>query len=170
MNNFVVDTISNEDGKTHINIHPRGKTRLGRLLSDESRIPVTSEWCGRFDTEAGFKAWLSNFIREDHDSVKSCNDKWNMLRTMKGSVVKHRSGTLSPSDIESLKDNMIKAVASKIIASDFLTAELLNGQDLVFKSYAVWHVDGQVKVSHDTKDAWKVDAMQDIINKAVDMR
>lgn len=171
MTKFTLDTISHEDGKSHINIHPRGNTRLGRLLSDESRVPVTVPPFGRFDTEAGFKAWMYNFITENHETVKSCNDKWNMLRTMKGSVVKHRSKTLSTKSIEAfISDVLTTAMISKILASDFLKEELLGKEPLLFKSYALRHIDGSIMLSHDTADAWKVDMLNEIIVEANKMQ
>lgn len=48
-----------QDGNTHINIFSRGKTELGRFLSNFAHSPITTE-DGPFMSVEGYWYWLSN--------------------------------------------------------------------------------------------------------------
>jgi len=47
-----------EDGITHINVYSKGKTELGRFLSNFSYFPIKTE-DGCFDSVEGYWYWLS---------------------------------------------------------------------------------------------------------------
>lgn len=46
-----------DDGKTHINIYSKGRTPLGRMLSNFALYPIETE-DGRFNTIEGYWYWL----------------------------------------------------------------------------------------------------------------
>lgn len=48
------------DGIDHINIYTRGKTRLGRLITNLSDVPVTHPTYGRFRTAEGLWFYLKS--------------------------------------------------------------------------------------------------------------
>lgn len=49
---------SEEDGITHINAYSKGKTKLGRMLSNMSDIGIDHPEYGKFKTLEGFYWWL----------------------------------------------------------------------------------------------------------------
>lgn len=49
-----------EDGITHINIYSKGKTELGRWLSNWAQSPFTHLIHGEFSSIEGFWYWLGN--------------------------------------------------------------------------------------------------------------
>lgn len=57
-----------EDGITHINIYSKGKTELGRLLSNFSRTPFTYEPYGYFESAEAFYYWYCT--GQKHDDLK----------------------------------------------------------------------------------------------------
>ncbi len=51
--------ISEEDGITHINIYSKGKTELGRLMSNFALSPFSVPQHGEFKSIEGYWYWLS---------------------------------------------------------------------------------------------------------------
>lgn len=59
-----------EDGKTHVNVYSKGKTGLGRFLSNFTRAPIDTE-DGHFDSIEGYWYWLSAPINNiDRDKLR----------------------------------------------------------------------------------------------------
>lgn len=48
-----------EDGKTHVNVYSKGKTLLGRLLSNFANTPFVHPEDGEFASVEGYWYWLS---------------------------------------------------------------------------------------------------------------
>lgn len=48
-----------EDGVTHINVYSKGRTELGRLMSNFAYSPFTHPFHGDFDSIEGYWYWLS---------------------------------------------------------------------------------------------------------------
>lgn len=71
-----------EDGITHINIHPRGKTRLGRLLHMDSDIHVETATHGRFRTAAGYYLYLITGCNDDSFRSRTAADARIHAKTM----------------------------------------------------------------------------------------
>lgn len=63
----------NQDGNTHINIYSRGKTELGRFLTNFAHSPIITE-DGPFTSIEGYWYWLSN-RNEKMRSVSGGNAK-----------------------------------------------------------------------------------------------
>lgn len=57
-----------EDGITHINIYTKGKTALGRFLTNLSLSPFTHPEHGRFESVEGLWYWLST--GKKHDALR----------------------------------------------------------------------------------------------------
>jgi len=72
---------SKMDGVTHINIYSKGKTKLGRLLTNFAHTPFTHAEYGQFASVEGFWYW----IRDGKDSH-------NMSRTLE-EINEHRNRT-----------------------------------------------------------------------------
>ncbi len=58
-----------EDGVTHINVYSRGRTELGRLLSNFAHTPFTHPKFGEFASVEGFWYWLS--LGEQYNELRS---------------------------------------------------------------------------------------------------
>lgn len=54
-----MELIPGQDGYTHINIYSKGKTELGRFLTNFALSPITTE-DGDFKSIEGYWYWLSN--------------------------------------------------------------------------------------------------------------
>src|ERR1035437_2869192 len=52
--------IQGEDGITHINIYSKGKTEIGRWLSNFAESPITLKDDGEFASIEGYWYWLSS--------------------------------------------------------------------------------------------------------------
>jgi len=50
----------NEDGITHINVYSKGRTIIGRLLSNFAHTPFTHPKYGRFHSVEGFIYWMGS--------------------------------------------------------------------------------------------------------------
>lgn len=59
----------NEDGDKHLNIYSRGKTHLGRWLSNFTHSPFTHPEYGKFESMEGFWYWASTGM--NHHNLKS---------------------------------------------------------------------------------------------------
>ena len=59
----------NEDGITHINICSKGKTELGRLLSNFAHTPFWLQGAGRFESVEGYWFWLGTEVDKAKVSV-----------------------------------------------------------------------------------------------------
>ena len=59
----------NDDGNFHINIYSKGKTHLGRWLSNFTHSPFTHPEYGRFESMEGFWYWASTGM--EHHVLKS---------------------------------------------------------------------------------------------------
>lgn len=57
------------DGVTHINVYSKGKTELGRLLTNPSPLSFTHPYFGRFETVEGFHFFLKTGM-QNYDYAK----------------------------------------------------------------------------------------------------
>lgn len=104
-----------EDGHTHLNAYSKGRTHLGRMLSNFAYSPFVFEPYGKFNSMEGFYYWyVTGKIHEE-------------LRTLHGSTAKsvgqkfHRViQSLSDEDIEILQD----ALVAKIVQNPDIKKEL----------------------------------------------
>ena len=64
-----------QDGNTHINIYSKGKTELGRFLTNFAHSPITTE-DGLFTSVKGYWYWLSN-----RDETMRTVSGWNAKKT-----------------------------------------------------------------------------------------
>lgn len=63
--------LPDEDGVTHINIYSKGKTELGRLLTNMSEVGFDHPVAGYFRSMEGF--WYYYFTRSQHNEFKVMN-------------------------------------------------------------------------------------------------
>jgi hypothetical protein len=111
-----------DDGKTHINIYSKGKTSLGRFLSNFYSAKITTE-DGEFQSIEGYWYWLS------------CND--DRLREVSGYEAKKLGRELNAKDWlddETFKDKIRKAILIKL-DTYFKFKEMLAASDLPLTHY-----------------------------------
>jgi len=93
----------NEDGVTHINVYSKGKTELGRFLTNFSYSPFVHPEDGKFNSIEGYWYWLS-----------SKDDK---LRTLSGFLAKQYGRKVKASDWlndDKSKAKILEAIKIKI--------------------------------------------------------
>lgn len=96
----------NDDGITHINIYSKGKTELGRLLSNFAHTPFAHPRHGRFESVEGFWYWLSTGMTHDN------------LRGLYGYKAKECGKQLTQdfriTNNPSFKDEILEAIGCKL--------------------------------------------------------
>lgn len=124
-----MDITPETDGKTHINIYSKGKTLLGRMLSNMSGYKIDTV-DGRFDCVEGYWYWLATGCQH------------NELRTASGFKAKERGRELlkgfteyPPADEFRLKITL--ALVSKLILNPEIVKELKKSS-LPFTHYYVY--------------------------------
>ena len=132
-----------EDGITHINIHSKGKTELGRLLSNFAHTPFWLQGAGRFESVEGYWFWLhtgNELLREMHGFQAK---KYGSMLTR---------SQLPSDDFEVFKDSIKKAFIAKLdqnqnVLDLFLESELpfthyyVYGEKVVIPKQHQWQVD-----------------------------
>src|ERR1700712_4173623 len=91
-----------EDGKSHINIYTKGKTRLGRLLTNLADVPVTHPTYGTFRCAEGLWYYMKTGCQ--------CED----LRALAGFDAKKLGTTLEVVWLANFEDSFKLAVRDKI--------------------------------------------------------
>lgn len=121
----------NADGLTHINVYSKGKTWLGRTLSNFAYCPIETI-DGHFDSIEGYWYWLS------------CKD--DVLRFLSGWRAKQygrNAGGKDWIDSDDFKYKIKAAIDIKLLSIDGLLNELQNCH-LPLKHYYVFN--GKVKI------------------------
>lgn len=113
------------DGKTHINVYSKGRTKLGRMLSNFYHAEFTIPNDGTFQSIEGYWYWLS------------CkNDK---LRTLHGYEAKRQGRILRAEDwLENpeFKNKIRQAILNKITQNPDI-AKALKASELMLTHYYV---------------------------------
>lgn len=135
-----------EDGYTHLNAYSKGRTHLGRMLSNFAYSPFVFEPYGKFNSMEAFYYWYVT------------GKKHEELRSLHGSTAKsvgqkfHRVETsLTEEDLEILQDAMI----AKIVQNDELK-NALKECTLPIVHYYVYH--GRV-VQLEQRHDWFADTL-----------
>lgn len=138
-----------DDGVTHINVWSKGKTELGRLLSNFAHTPFKHPEYGHFSSVEAFWYWLS---------LGGTN---NELRTLYGYQSKQagrliREEILKHSKLPFVEDFEAKiksAILCKILQNESLK-ELLKNSTLPFSHYYVWGEPSNYKQTYPDEYAW----------------
>lgn len=110
------------DGVDHINIYSRGKTQLGRMLSNFYLLPFSHPVYGIFNTVEGFYYYVSTGFKHEN------------LRTLSGFEAKKFGKSLERAKLEDFENIIRKAIRLKIYQNDSLTV-LLKASSLPFAHY-----------------------------------
>ena len=139
------------DGITHINIHPKGKTPLGRLLTFFRNIPFIHPNYGPFYSMEGFKHYVQTGYMHDK------------LRYVYGYRAKELGKTY-PSNMENMSNSdyeiEIMYAHYEKVKQNVRLLQMVIDSELPFDSYYCF---GPNKIVVDTKEsAWLVYSMTEI--------
>lgn len=121
------------DGKTHINIYSRGKTRLGRLCSNHADIAIEHPNYGHFRNLEGLWYYLRTGMK--HDS----------LRVLSAFEARLHGKELEKEWNPQFNQEFKMGIVAKVKASEELR-RLLGESDLPFVHYYVYGTDDNPKV------------------------
>ena len=131
------------DSKDHINIYSKGRTVLGRSLSNFASIGFTSETYGKFESMEGFWYWLSTGMRYDQ------------LRLLKGYEAKEAGRKLPRVAIENFKREIKHGLLRKIEQNPELR-DALKESELPFTHYYFYGEPENCKIVANDESLWLV--------------
>lgn len=111
-----------DDGITHINVYTRGRTRLGRLLSNLADVKVEHPDYGTFRTAEGLWYYLRSGCKHED------------LRALSGFEAKNLGKTLEVVWNDKFQEQFLVGVRAKVMGNDELKA-LLKESSLPFAHY-----------------------------------
>lgn len=115
-----------DDGVTHINVYSKGKTELGRFLSNFAYSPFEHPTFGRFTSVEGFWYWLKT------------GQKHDMLRDMFGTEAKTEGKKLQEVYVENFDQKIETAIRAKLIAHPLMLRNLISSE-LPLMHYYVYY-------------------------------
>lgn len=138
-----------DDGKLHINVYSKGKTELGRLLSNFTKSPFNHPEDGNFNSVEGYWYWLS------------C--KKEELRKLYGYQAKkfgRDNGGCDWVETEEFKRKIKLAIKSKIEQNQKIY-KLLTEYSLPFKHYYVFNEH----VVEPSNTKWIIEYLEELRNE-----
>lgn len=144
------------DGITHINVYSRGKTEIGRFLSNFSYAPFTHPIYGDFNSVEGFWYWYLSKNRPE------------ILRTLYGAEAKKQGRLLTDNDdrkfiLDSQREELLEAMRIKLRTYPKYWRLLVDTGDLPFMHYYV--LPGDKIMDLTKKYQWIMDEFYDVRNK-----
>jgi len=138
-----------DDGVTHINVYSKGKTEIGRQLSNFANVPFEHPQYGHFSSIEGFWYWLSlGKVRNDFRSLYGFKAKET------GKIVREEVKKLGKvPHVENFEAQIKKAILCKITQSQNLIG-LLKENKLPFTHYYHWGEGEKLKVTYPEDYAW----------------
>lgn len=112
----------NEDGLTHINIYSKGRTQLGRNLSNFATTPFQDPDYGHFNSMEGFWYWAATGLEHD------------ILRRLMGYNAKTHGRSLRQIFNPDFEAVICQGLVSKLECNPFLLSALLSS-DLPLHHY-----------------------------------
>jgi hypothetical protein len=141
-----------DDGMTEINVYTKGRTRLGRLLTNLSDLPVNHPVYGMFRTAEGLWYYLKTGCK--HES----------LRAMSGFDAKKFGNTLEVVWNQDFKEQFLIGVRAKVMDNEELK-ELLRGSDMPFVHYYYFgspYADKPPKVICPRDSDWQMEFFEEL--------
>lgn len=133
------------DGIDHINVYSKGKTELGRWLSNFSHSPFNHPYHGHFESVEGYWYWLSTGMK--HDS----------LRRLHGFDAKRQGRKYKTVPVENYETHIEVALYCKVVQNP-LWIPLIRESHLPFIHYYVYGG----KPTHLDDSVWVMDILDDI--------
>lgn len=140
------------DGIYHINIYSKGRTWLGRNLSNFARYPIKIPPYGKFESIEGFWFWLGTGKKHD------------ILKDLYGYKAKSIGGSFPKVHIEGFNEEIKRAIQIKILNWSELKESLsLNG--LPLKHYYWYGNIDNPKIYNLPQYQWMVDYIEHLSKK-----
>lgn len=118
--------IPEHDGVEHINTWTKGRTRLGRLLTNMADVKTEHPEYGVFRTAEGLYYYLKSGMTDEN------------LRAFDGFAAKEYGRTLKTVFNDKLWEDMRIGIANKV-ANNSELLDLVNESSLAFEHYYVYH-------------------------------
>lgn len=144
-----------EDGKTHINIYSKGKTEIGRILTNVANVSFVHEDYGSFNSVDGLWYWLLSGKTNDNFRKYSGFEA-------KAEGKKIPKENLLPID-EDFKSAIKKAFKAKVKSNPNII-KLMYESDLPFEHYYYYGKDGNYKVINQEKHKWQCEEFERLRN------
>lgn len=141
-----------DDGVNHINVYSKGRTRLGRLLTNLADVPVDHPTYGTFRTAEGLWYYLKTGCK--HES----------LRALAGFDAKKFGNTLEVVWNQDFKEQFLLGVRAKVRDNEELQ-HLLRGSDLPFAHYYFYgspYADNPPKVVYPRDSDWQMEFFEEL--------
>lgn len=152
-----IDFNVEEDGITHINIYSKGKTELGRLLSNFAHTPFKHPKYGHFSSVEGFWYWIST--GKVNDTLRSI---YGYQAKKAGLAVRETNAKNGIQvEVENFQGEIKKAILCKIEQNDRLK-NMLKNCDLPLTHYYVWGEAGNQRVTYPFKYSWIHEYINDV--------
>ncbi len=135
------------DGVDHINVYSKGKTKLGRFLSNFSKFPIRT-FDGNFMSVEGYWYWL-NCTHLDKDVLRD-------LHGYQAKKIGRELGTTDWNEDIHFKRKICRAIKFKILNAPFYMKEEFLKSELPFRHYYVY---GD-RVIEATKCDWILDFLE----------
>ena len=141
-----------KDGIDHINIYSKGKTGLGRLLTNFAATPFTFEPYGSFKSVEGFWYWLST------------GKQYHILRELDGFNAKQLGKTYERVECPDFQEIIKQALRCKLEQNSYIIDEMLH-TELPFAHYYCYGKPPDHKVIEPKEHLWLVDFFEEIRNE-----
>jgi hypothetical protein len=140
------------DGIDHINVYSKGKTELGRLLSNFAQTPFTHPKHGKFESVEGF--WY----------FKKCGSVFSEFKGVYGYQAKQLGRRLMPTSEEEeiiitdeFKESILEAIRLKLRQNPYIVKIMID-TDLQFVHY---YVNGEQK-QNTSGSEWIIEELERI--------
>lgn len=143
-----------KDGVTHINVHPEGKTDLGKKQAHYTHAPFTHPFLGSFRSMEGF--WYYMRSRENLVPAEKRDDK---LRYLVGFAAKQYGSTRPVIRYDDFKEDILAANYQKIIQNKKILDAVIKST-LPFTQYYVLKDSGMVVKPQDWD--WLCEGLENI--------
>ncbi len=153
-----IDYDPKDDGVTHINIYSKGKTELGRLLSNFGHTPFKHPDYGFFSSIEAFWYWLS--LGKSNDNLRSLYGYQAKKEGAALRVALEKQGN-KPPHIDNFKAEIKKAILCKIEQNERLSS-LLKNSTLPLTHYYVWGDEKDYRITYPEKYAWIHEYIADV--------
>jgi hypothetical protein len=147
MNGKMVSYIPIADGITHINVYSKGKTKLGRALTNFSNIEFVHPQHGKFASVEGFWYWLGT--GKTHDQ----------LRTLYGYEAKEIGRKLPKVDVCNFEQQIKAAIFYKVEQNPGLW-NALKESELPFSHYYFYGTPLNCKIIANDDAKWFIDYLE----------
>ena len=145
------------DGIDHVNVYSKGKTGLGRLLTNFAHTPFTMEKYGTFQSVEGFWYWVSTGMKHDR------------LRELHGFTAKQTGKQYEKCFCEGFEDLIKEAIRCKLEQNSYILDELIHNT-LPLTHYYFYGKSPDYKIVQPTQHDWIITFIEDLRRERKEQR